>query len=372
MTGSCRRIVLSMAGAVLLLFLVPALPAEAATGSAGRPCRPKPSQASLYVGNAFSDSVGVIGVRSGALRTTIPVTSPTALAVTGDRSLVFVASSAGVFEPGHVVAISTATNTALPPVRVGIDPRALAVSPDNRTLYVGNAGSGTVQFIDIATMTVRQSVDVGAGSFPGALAITPDGRTLVVARRDRRDVVRIDTGSGSLVGTPVLLPDTGGVGPQSMAMSRDGSQVFVDNNTAVAVVDVASGAVAGSIPLDLVPWQEPPPGLPAIPVWDQHFGMALSPDGRYLAVTDFFGKAVQLLDTVTGTGAPPIVIPGIVHALGVAFVGPRTIAVVVRLPEGDAGAVVMVDVATAQIRPLIPTGGTGPVAIAVVAPCRRA
>ena len=65
-------------------------------------------------------------------------------------------------QQGTVVPIRTATDTALAPIRVGIDPISIAVTPDGKTIYVANYGSGTVTPIRTATDTARHA-DHGRG-----------------------------------------------------------------------------------------------------------------------------------------------------------------------------------------------------------------
>ena len=67
--------------------------------------------------------------------------------------------------------IATATNTAGPPITVGSDPVAIAITPDGKTAYVTNRGSGTVTPIATATNTAGPPITVG--SDPSAIAITP-------------------------------------------------------------------------------------------------------------------------------------------------------------------------------------------------------
>ena len=70
-----------------------------------------------------------------------------------------------------VTPIRTATNTALPPIETGSDPNAIAITPDGRTAYVTNPGSGTVTPIRTATNTALRPIKTGLG--PDAIAITP-------------------------------------------------------------------------------------------------------------------------------------------------------------------------------------------------------
>ena len=65
------------------------------------------------------------------------------------------------------------------PIRVGDDPRAIAITPDGATAYVANSGSDTVTPISTRTGTAAGSRSA-VGADPRTLAITPDGRTLYV------------------------------------------------------------------------------------------------------------------------------------------------------------------------------------------------
>jgi DNA-binding beta-propeller fold protein YncE len=71
---------------------------------------------------------------------------------------------------GTVTPIRIATNTALPPIRTGGNPFAIAITPDGKTAYVSLAAD-TVTPIRTATNTAFPSVKVGHSA--GAIAITP-------------------------------------------------------------------------------------------------------------------------------------------------------------------------------------------------------
>jgi len=78
-----------------------------------------------------------------------------------------------------VITISTATGKAQAPIAVGKGARALAITPDGKTVYVAiyaQAGSpfSTVIPIQTATNTVLPPIRVGA--LPAAIAITPTAR----------------------------------------------------------------------------------------------------------------------------------------------------------------------------------------------------
>src|SRR5262249_51173087 len=63
----------------------------------------------------------------------------------------------------------------------GSNPNALALSPDEKTLYVTNGGNNTLAVIDIRTEPARLRGLVPTGFYPHAVSVSSDGRTLYVA-----------------------------------------------------------------------------------------------------------------------------------------------------------------------------------------------
>ena len=75
-----------------------------------------------------------------------------------------------------VTPVTTATNTAGPPITVGRFPDPIAITPNGKTAYIANGdGTGTVTPITTATNTAHLPITVGNG--PSAIAITPNGKT---------------------------------------------------------------------------------------------------------------------------------------------------------------------------------------------------
>jgi YVTN family beta-propeller protein len=77
---------------------------------------------------------------------------------------------------GTVIAIDLATNTPGEPIDVGIDPLAIAITPDGKTVYVANTHTGgpgpsTVTPIDTAGHTAGPPIQVG--DRPYGIAILP-------------------------------------------------------------------------------------------------------------------------------------------------------------------------------------------------------
>ncbi len=65
-----------------------------------------------------------------------------------------------------------ATNTTLQAITVGTGPDAIAITPNGKTAYVANGGSGTVTPINTTT-TNRAGHAIKVGAFPDAIASTP-------------------------------------------------------------------------------------------------------------------------------------------------------------------------------------------------------
>ena len=102
--------------------------------------------------------------------------------------------------------IDTATNTAGTAITVGSAPRGVAITPDGKTAYVTNDGSGSVTPIDTATNTAGTAIAVGRSPF--GVAITPDGKTAYVANFNSGSVTPIDTATNT-PGTPIAVGSPG-------------------------------------------------------------------------------------------------------------------------------------------------------------------
>ncbi len=61
----------------------------------------------------------------------------------------------------------------------GIIPFGLAVSPDEKTVFVAESGINAIGVIDVATLTVKGHIPTGW--FPARIKVTPDGKNLVVS-----------------------------------------------------------------------------------------------------------------------------------------------------------------------------------------------
>lgn len=100
-----------------------------------------------------------------------------------------------------------------------------------RVAYVVDAYGNQVFPVELATMEVRDPIQVGAT--PTGIAIRPDGKRAYVANWDSHSVSVIDTRSNTVVAT---IPDL--ITPEQIAVAPDGRTVYV--------VEVLGHSVAAS------------------------------------------------------------------------------------------------------------------------------
>lgn len=156
----------------------------------------------------FKGSVSVIDVVSGTQEKKINVSGfPFALAaitmgLDANRKVYVASERDGVVD---VVDVEAGKKTKSIPT--GAAPEGLLLDAAQRRLFVANSGSDTVSVIDtgfdkvIQTILLRPTALRGLpGAGPTGMAISPDQKTLYVALQDMNAVGVIDLGAGQLVG----------------------------------------------------------------------------------------------------------------------------------------------------------------------------
>ncbi|ADB50989.1 beta-propeller fold lactonase family protein [Conexibacter woesei] len=178
-----------------------------------------------------------------------PAASPTTDVAFAPAASFAVAANAAA---GTVTALDTVVYKPLgSPVATGRRPVALAFTRDGTKLAVANAGDGTVSVLAVTagsgwppySLAVAQTITVGGT--PRAVALSPDDRYLYV-------VTAADDGAGTLVvlvragsgeyGRPATLAV--GRDPRAVAVTPSGAQLFVPNagDDTVTVIGVVSSS----------------------------------------------------------------------------------------------------------------------------------
>jgi DNA-binding beta-propeller fold protein YncE len=147
---------------------------------------------------------------------------------------------------GIVTEITTASGKASRPISIGRSPSDLVITPNGKAVYVSLAAG----VIPISTAHNRVGGLIHAGVYPDVLAVTPGGKTVFAADQDG-SVIPISTGR-NVAGAPVAGVSQAAANPGSMAVSRDGSVLYVITTTVgrtsgqVIAVDTATDKASGT------------------------------------------------------------------------------------------------------------------------------
>ena len=218
------------------------------------------------------------------------------------------------------------------------------MAPDGSKAYV--TGIDSLSIIDAQTDTVTATVTVPAGAF--ALAVSPNGRRLYVTNA-LDSVTVLDTATNAVIATI----NTGTTSPSGVAVSPDGSKIYVANyaTAVVLVIDAATNAIVATIPI--------PEGIPG--VIPTPYVLAVTPDGARVYVTILNGTFVDVIDTSTNTVIASVTVG--VDPLGV-DVTPDGKRVYVANVFGSctpncapAGSVSVINTATNTVTDTIAVGG---------------
>ena len=222
------------------------------------------------------------------------VADPVAMAVSPDDRHVYVAGPCcGV----SVVDPDTGAVTARIPTPPGV--AGLAISPDGERLYATDPAHGTVTVIGTAADAVVATVR--AGPAPLGVAVSPDSRTVFVTENSAPGTVTVIDAAASAVVRTIAV---GGV-PTSVAVAPDGRSVYVANDAtnSVAVIDADTGTLTAETPVGEYP------GVGRYPQ-----AVTITSDGRYAYVASAQIGAVSVIDTNSDTVVGRIPTSGFVVA----------------------------------------------------------
>jgi YVTN family beta-propeller protein len=142
------------------------------------------------------------------------------------------------------------------------NPNGIALSPDGKFIFVAEGGGQTVSIVDVTGRQVIHRVEVGDG--PWGMALLPKGEILVVTNRER---------------CPAGEKDPEG---STISFIHVAKAIAKDPKAEVARILIGTND----------------PTKPSRP-----FGLAASPDGRWLAVANFRTNNLSLVDINKALGA---------------------------------------------------------------------
>jgi YVTN family beta-propeller protein len=210
-----------------------------------------PDERMAYVSNWESKTVSVIDVASRAVTSRIAMGGiPRGMAFSRDGAFLYVC----IYEPGQIRKVDLATNRVVKTISVGSSAlRHIVLHPTRDVLYVSDLLRGRVFAVDAATDTVTASAVIDHNL--NTLKLSPDGRFLLVCSRGPNNPENWTTKGPSF------------------------GKLFVLDPLTLAVTDWAWGG-------------------------NQPTGLGVSPDGRFVCLSDFLDARLEVYEVLSSTIAP--------------------------------------------------------------------
>jgi DNA-binding beta-propeller fold protein YncE len=300
------------------------------------------------IGYADYDLV-TVDVAAGTVSQRIKVVGKyaNAIAIAPDDKTAYVSS----LTEDTVTPYDLAKGTAGPPVKVGVTPEAIVITPDGRTMYVLSSASAHSKQSEVTPITIatgKAGAPIPAGGESQQMAISPDGKTILVFLKD--SVTPIDTTTN----TAGKALAAGTVSPAGVEFSADGQTAYV--------VDMGAGTLT-SINLATRTAGKPIKVGDASKVLDGPLAVAITPDGKTAYVLNpsldpKHDSLVTPVDIAAGTAGKPIAVPGMAESITASLDG-KTIYVGGYRP----GQMTPISTSTNQVGPVVPAAKGGQITV---------
>ena len=204
-------------------------------------------------------------------------------------------SGPGGLTPSYVYRVSLATLAIDAVGQVGMVPKYVAVTPDDRYVLVSNWCSYDLSVLDYATLHEVDRIHLGA--YPRGIAIDGQSHVAYVAVMGTFDVARIDLRTFDRTWFRGV-----GNSPRHLVLSADGRRLFVTLNgdNRVVAVDTATGQVVARRASGTQPRS-----------------IAISSDGLALYVVNYGSNTVSVLKTADLAVVNTFPVPD--HPIGIAY-----------------------------------------------------
>jgi DNA-binding beta-propeller fold protein YncE len=231
---------------------------------------------------------------------TTAVAWPDRLALSRDGATLLVPLN--LADQAAIVRVATGAVTY---VATGSYPYGAAITPDGQTGLVSNEATGTVSFIDLATATKLGDVDLGHLTHPEAIVIDRYGQRAYVAVANDDRVAVLDIASRTVVGSLSTAREPGhGTAPVALALTRDNERLVVAESgaDALSIFRTDDGSLAGRVPTGQYPTdvQVTPDGRRLLWISAKGLGSGANPNGpNPFETTDANTNSFQYLPLIT-------------------------------------------------------------------------
>jgi len=218
----CLPIVLAIVGFTLL----PSSPAFVLAEEKATPDRSPvdlvltPDEQFLITANQTSHTISLVKLASGEVVSELPCGErPSAVMLTPDSKRVLVSATFG----GELRSFTLENGTlkVAQTLKLGFEPRGIAVSPDGKLAYVALTTAHAIAVVDLTTFQLVEQIK--CGRWPRYLTITADGKKLAVGANGDGGVAIIDT----VAKKQLFIEDFIALNMGQMQISADGQFVYM-------------------------------------------------------------------------------------------------------------------------------------------------
>ncbi len=204
----------------------------------------------LVVSNEEDGEASIVDLSTGQRVGALPTgAEPEGVACRPDGKVCYVTSE----DEGTVTVVDPPGFKVVATFKAGARPRAALFTSDGRLAFVTGEASGTVTEVDAQKHVVLGTLHIeGPKVKPMGIAISRDNRTLYVATGHGGSVAVIDVPSFKVTATYANV----GQRPWGIAVDDASHRLFTANGPSndVSIVDLPSGSVAGRVPVGMHPW----------------------------------------------------------------------------------------------------------------------
>jgi YVTN family beta-propeller protein len=195
-------------------------------------------------------------------------------------------------EDNNVSIIDAKTYKLINNVKVGKGPHGFRISSDSKHAYVANMGEDTVSVVDIENNKEIKKIKVG--STPVTTGVTKDGKSLVVTLNSENAIAIVNLATDNVEKVAV------GVGPAQLYLDSNDKYVLVANQ---GTEEKPSNSITK---IDLITKQV----VATIETGKGAHGVVVSPDNKFVYVTNMYEATVSVIDNSTNKLVATIPVDG--------------------------------------------------------------